>query len=76
MTLVFTLLLVNNQKCSKCFSQATYILLGRENEFLGFFCNEHGDEAHKALESKYTFESENRWSKTRARAIKRKYIKK
>lgn len=60
MSLVYTLLLTNNQKCCKCLIEATHILLGKENEFLGFYCQTHGEERHTALNDKFSFEAENR----------------
>jgi len=74
--LVFTLLLVNSQKCSKCLSAATHILIGKENEFNGFFCQVHGEEVHKALETKYNFEQENRWEVKKKPRIKRYRLEK
>ena len=55
---IFTLLLSNNIKCCKCDLLSTHILLGKENEFLGFYCIEHGFIQRDRLENKYQFEKE------------------
>jgi hypothetical protein len=62
-SLSFTLLLTNNQRCSKCTDSSIYILLGKENEFIGFFCKQHGEELHKTLDNKFAFELDNKWYK-------------
>ena len=56
----FTVLLSVKSKCSKCDKSATNILLGKENEFINFFCQEHGQERHIVLESRYHFEQEEK----------------
>lgn len=51
-----------NKECSKlsCDQLSTHILLGRDQEFLGFFCLKHGLETQEGLESKLHFEKENK----------------
>ncbi len=68
----FTLLLSNDRICSKCDTSATYILLGTENEFLGFFCESHGNSQKSVLESKYQFQIDNR-TPGKPYRVKRKY---
>jgi len=68
----YTLLLSNEQKCKHCLEPACYILLGIENELIGFYCKPHGEEKHLILEIKYSFEKENKPIETRRPARKRR----
>src|SRR6187551_1839411 len=56
----FTILLSINTNCSKCDNTATSILLGKDRELLGFFCQEHGEVSYSAFENKYRFEDEKK----------------
>lgn len=60
----YTLLIANERNCADCDSRAVYILLGTENEFLGFYCGPHGVEIKNKLEKKYNFQVENRWAES------------
>lgn len=62
---IFILLTATNKECSRldCDSLASHILLGRDQEFLGFYCFEHGKIVQENLESKLRFEKENKIKK-------------
>lgn len=68
----YTLLITTNKLCKRCFKTPTHILLGLENELLGFYCETCGLEQHKLLEEKHSFIEENkRKTKPKKRKIKR-----
>lgn len=54
---MFTLLLITNVEC-KCNEPSTHILIGKENEFIGFYCNDCGNKLRDKLESKFQFDRE------------------
>lgn len=58
----YTLLIITNQKCKKpdCKFESNYILIGKENELIGFYCESHGQIAREAFELKFQFEKENK----------------
>lgn len=59
-TVTYTLLMFVERKCDRCNFEAEYILLGKENELLGFFCPSHGKQKQYLLENKYNFEFETK----------------
>lgn len=72
---LFTLLLTSNQDCikSNCSNRASHILIGKDQQFLGFYCYEHGIALQELLESKYNFEKENPlYSIRKQRKVRRK----
>lgn len=52
-----------------------FILLDPENEFVGFFCRDHGESQRTVLESKYRFAEENKYVRPVVRKVKRRYLK-
>jgi len=57
---IFVLLMTYEQQCKKdsCLKEAECIILGPENELLGFYCLEHGKSTQKVLEEAYQFKKE------------------
>jgi len=67
----YTLMLTTDQKCKECWGLATHLLLGIENEFIGFFCQFCGEELKNKLKIKYDFENENRKRTAKKKKVKR-----
>lgn len=51
--------------CDKCDEFATYLLLGKEDNFIELYCFKHLEEHQEKLESKYTFDEENKFIELR-----------
>lgn len=75
-TLKYTLLILSEQCCRECFSAGTHVLLGKENNLIGFYCYPHGKKLHESLEQKYQFERENSIGKEVQKLRKKVYRKK
>ena len=57
----YVLIPLAGQSCVKsgCLREATHILIGKENDFIEFYCFEHGTDAQTRLENKYQFDRIN-----------------
>lgn len=66
------------QSCVKqgCHEPASTLLVGDQNQFIEFFCQEHGEEAHEAQESRFEFRKESRHLRKAVRRSKRSKVRK
>jgi len=64
------------QECQKsgCHIRATSLLVGEHNQFVEFYCEEHGTEAHQAFESRYLFRKENAIATRKIRHAKKSKV--
>jgi len=53
---------------------ATSLLVGEQNQFVEFYCEEHGVEAHQGFESRYLFRRENKVVTRKIRDAKRSKV--
>lgn len=60
----FVLMILKDVSCQKnnCLDVSYCILVGPENEFMGFFCKDHGEMIREILDSNYQFKKENKFT--------------